>query len=121
MFIYPFVTQNIGAEYGGESSISERQVVDRAREYGTDDLARRTCTGLKVEIQPHHRLFTILPRQMRKKTSCPAAGIENGKVEFVELRSPGHHQEVCVHRGEPPHPVFNLVELVVFGGIHSRS
>jgi hypothetical protein len=26
-----------------------------------------------------------------------------------------------VHGGEPPHPVFDLVELVVFGGFHSRS
>src|SRR5690242_8635245 len=121
MFVDPFVTQNIGAEYGGKSSIGERQVVDRPGAYRSGALACRTCTGLEVEIQPNHRLFTVLPRQTREKTSCPAAGIKNGKVEFVELRSPGCHEEVRVHRGEPPHPVFNPVELVVLGGIHSRS
>src|SRR6266513_1256700 len=121
MFIDPFVTQDIGAEYGGKSSIGERQVVDRTSAYRSGALACCTCTGLEVEIQPNHRLFTILLRQTRKKTSCPATGIENGKVEFVELRSPRRDEEVRVHRGEPPHPVFNPVELVVLGGIHSRS
>ena len=121
VFVDPFVTQNIGAEYGGKSSIGERQVVDRARAYWSGALACRTCTGLEVEIQPNHGPFTVLPRQARKKTSCPATGIENGTVEFIELCSPGRHEEVRVHRGEPPHPVFNPVELVVLGGIHSNS
>src|SRR6516225_8225365 len=84
-FVDPLVAQDIGAKNASERSIGKRQVVNRARTYRTSALVGGTLTSLEVEVQSYHGFAAVIHRQSGKKSPSPAAGVEDGEIEFVEL------------------------------------
>jgi len=77
--------------------------------------------GQRVEVKPEQGHPRIPVRQPEEKPASAASGVQDRPIYGIEIEAASKHQEIPVQCTEPPHAIFDLVELFVFRAFHRRS
>ena len=74
----------------------------------------------RSKSNPTRALSRYLPASRARNPPVPHPASRIGRLCRVERQPVREHHQVCVQCGEPPHAIFDPVELVVFGAVHAH-